>query len=169
MLKEVQEVVPKLKLPPLAVTTEEKEALFRRIERGEEPITREGIISWNLTKSNPTKVKFRPDFDAEIVGIIPGKGKHQGRVGALQVTLPGKRAVTNVGTGLSDALRNQIEKDPLFFLGRVAKVRAQQVFPSGKMRAPSFIGFHIEKGTQPEETKKESPLSYLAPYVLSGK
>jgi len=167
MLKEVQEAVPKLKLPPLAVTTEEKEALFRRIERGEEPITREGIISWNLTKSDPTKVKFRPDFDAEVVGILPGKGKHQGRMGALQMILPGKRVVTNVGTGLSDELRNRISKDPSSFIGRVAKVRAQQVFPSGKMRAPSFVEFHIEKGNQPEEIEKVFFLKSLAPQVLS--
>jgi len=86
--------------------------------------------------------------DAEVVGVTPGRGKHEGRIGALQVRLPGRSAVTNVGTGLSDRLREQISRDPKAYVGRVAKVRTQQVFKSGKLRAPSFGGFHIEKGKQ---------------------
>jgi len=148
ILEEVQRKVPRLKMPPTARTSREKEALLARIQAGKEPITREGIVSWNLDSPRPTKAKFRPDVDAEVVGVTPGRGKHEGRIGALQVRLPGRSAVTNVGTGLSDRLREQISRDPKAYVGRVAKVRTQQVFKSGKLRAPSFGGFHIEKGKQ---------------------
>jgi len=149
VLKEVQSKVPRLKLPPTATTPEEKERLFGRIRSGEEPITSEGIISWRSEHHQPTKAKFRPDVDAEIVGVTTGRGKHEGRIGALRVRLPGKDAVTNVGTGFTDEMREQIAKNPADYIGRVAKVRTMQVFPSGRLRAPSFAGFHIEKGKQP--------------------
>jgi len=153
VLQEVQRKVPRLQIPPMATTPAEKSTLLSRIQSGEEPITSEGIVSWRLDQSRPTKAKFRPDVDAEIVGFTGGKGKHEGRIGALQVRLPGKDAVTNVGTGLSDDLRRQIAENPDAFVGRTAKVRTQQVFPSGKLRAPSFAGFHLEKGKQSFEEK----------------
>jgi ATP-dependent DNA ligase len=148
VLEEVARKVPRLKLPPTAKTPEEKIRLFSRIQAGEEPITSEGIISWKLDKPGPTKAKFRPDVDAEVVGVTSGKGRHKDRIGALKVRLPGKQAVTHVGTGFSDRLREEIARDPEKFIGRVAKVRTMQVFPSGKLRAPSFAGFHLEKGRQ---------------------
>lgn len=148
ILEEVQRKVPRLKLPPMARTEREKELLLAKIQAGKEPITREGIVAWNLDSPRPTKAKLRPDVDARVVGVTEGKGKHKGRVGALKVQLPGRSAVTNVGTGLSDRLREQIARDPKKYIGRVAKVRTQQVFSSGKLRAPSFGGFHIEKGKQ---------------------
>lgn len=149
-LQDVQSKIPRLKLPPMATTPAQKERLLSRIQSGKEPITNEGIVSWKLDNSRPTKAKFRPDVDAEIVGITQGQGKHEGRIGALKVRLPGKDTITNVGTGLSDSLREEIARDPSAFIGRVAKVRTQQVFTSGRLRAPSFGGFHIEKGKQPD-------------------
>lgn len=154
ILKEVEQKIPRLKLPPTAATPEEKEALFRRIREGQEPITGEGIVAWKLPYPYPTKAKFKPDVDAEVVGVTPGKGKHEGRIGALVVRLPGKDATTHVGTGLSDELRDQIAKNPEEYIGRVAKVRTMQVFPSGRLRAPAFAGFHLEKGKQPMEGEK---------------
>jgi hypothetical protein len=148
ILREVQHKQPRLRLPPTAETPEEKRRLFQRIESGKEPITSEGIIAWRKDQPGPTKAKFRPDVDALVVGTTGGKGKHEGRIGALKVRLPGKDAVTHVGTGLSDRLRAEIAEDPKAYIGRAVKVRTQQVFPSGKMRAPSFGGFHIEKGKQ---------------------
>jgi hypothetical protein len=150
ILEEVADRVPFLKLPPTAKTPEEKISLFSSIQKGKHPLTSEGVVIWNKDSDRPTKAKFRPDVDAEVVGVTQGKGKHTGAVGALQVRLPGKDAVTNVGTGLSDQLRREIAANPESFVGRVAKVRTMQVFPSGRLRAPSFAGFHLEKGKQKE-------------------
>jgi hypothetical protein len=150
ILKEVEGKVPFLKPPPTATTSKEKERLFARIQAGKLKETKEGVVSWPLAGGRPTKVKLRPDVDTEVVGVFPGKGKYEGRAGGLLVrTSPGAPA-TRVGTGFSDKQREQLwsERDQL--AGRVAKVETQQVFPSGKLRAPSFKGFHIEKGKQAE-------------------
>lgn len=145
ILEEVQSKVPALKLPPTAKDTAEKVKLFSQIQSGQHPATSEGVVIWKLDDHRPTKAKFRPDIDVEVVGVTPGEGKHTGRVGALQVRLPGKESVTNVGTGLSDKLRDEIARDPKSYIGRVAKVYTQQVFPSGRLRAPSFGGWHLDK------------------------
>lgn len=51
-------------------------------------------------------LKFKPmqDAEAEVIGHVPGKGKHLGRLGALRVRTPeGLRF--QIGTGFSDAVR----------------------------------------------------------------
>lgn len=151
VLEEVQQYIPRLRLPPTATTLAEKARLLSRIQAGKEPITKEGIISWNVDKPHPTKAKIRPDVDVEVVGVTAGKGGNAGRMGALQVKLPGKEAITNVGTGFSHQVRADIASNPERYIGRVARVETQQIFPSGKLRAPSFKEWHIEKGKQPEE------------------
>lgn len=146
VLREVTAKVPFLKLAPTAESAQDKVKMFGEIQAGKHPLTSEGIVIWKRDSDRPTKAKFRPDVDAEVVGVTPGKGKHTGAIGALQVRLPGRGAVTHVGTGLSDQLRREIAANPKAYIGRVAKVRTTQVFPSGRLRAPSFAEFHIEKG-----------------------
>lgn len=61
-----------------------------------------------VTGRSDTLLKMKPWQDAEavVVAYSPGKGKYQGMTGALTVEMPdGKRF--RVGSGLSDALRNQ--------------------------------------------------------------
>ncbi len=51
-------------------------------------------------------LKLKPFEDAEavVVAHVPGKGRHEGRLGALRVRAPGGREF-NVGTGFTDAER----------------------------------------------------------------
>jgi len=50
------------------------------------------------------KLKPLQDAEAVVIGYLPGKGKHEGRTGALRVrTSDG--VVFSIGTGLSDVLR----------------------------------------------------------------
>jgi hypothetical protein len=147
-LKDVARRVKFLDLPPIAETPKEKERLLSKIQAGELKETKEGIVSWNKDSSRPTKFKLRPDVDARVVGVFPGKRKYEGVAGGLVVKLPGKDVTTRVGTGFSDKFRGQLARNPEKFIGRVARVETQQVFPSGKLRAPSFKDFHIEKGIQ---------------------
>ena len=55
---------------------------------------------------NDDLLKLKPYDDAEavVVGHVPGKGKHAGRLGALEVMTPGGVRF-RLGTGLSDAVR----------------------------------------------------------------
>lgn len=156
ILKEIERKVPFLKPPPTATTAKEKERLFGRIQAGKLKETKEGVVAWPLAGGRPTKIKLRPDVDAEVVGVFPGKGKHEGRAGGLLVRTSPEAPVTRVGTGFSDRQREELWRDPERVKGRVAKVEAQQVFPSGKLRAPSFKEFHIEKGRQEDGVEKRA-------------
>lgn len=50
------------------------------------------------------KLKPLQDAEAVVIGYLPGKGKHEGRTGALRVRTS-EGVVFSIGTGLSDALR----------------------------------------------------------------
>lgn len=54
--------------------------------------------------SNVVKMKVADDAEAEVIGHLPGKGKHEGRLGALVVKMP-NGVQFRVGTGFSDAQR----------------------------------------------------------------
>ncbi len=59
-----------------------------------------------VTGRNDALLKLKPldDAEATVMGYVAGKGKHQGKMGALQVeTADGKRF--QIGTGFSDAVR----------------------------------------------------------------
>ncbi|RZL61010.1 MAG: DNA ligase [Variovorax sp.] len=60
------------------------------------------------SERNADLLKFKPfdDAEARVVAVLPGQGKHQGRMGALLVeTLEGHRF--KLGSGFSDAQREQ--------------------------------------------------------------
>jgi DNA ligase-1 len=79
------------------------------------------------------KVKPHDDAEAKVVAYLPGKGKHEGRVGALLVEMPdGKRF--RLGTGLSDAQR---EAPPP--IGTLVTYRYRGVNDSGIPRFASFL------------------------------
>jgi len=160
ILRQIQEKEPRLKLPPTAETPTQKRRLFERIQKGKLKETTEGVVSWPAGPGRPTKLKFRPDFDTEVVGVFPGKGKNLGRAGGLLVKTSPDAPVTRVGTGFSDRQREQLWRDQDQVVGRVAKVRSQQVFPSGRLRAPSFHEFHIEKGKQ-ASVEAKLPIGFL--------
>ncbi|MDP2006216.1 MAG: DNA ligase [Rubrivivax sp.] len=60
-----------------------------------------------LTGRNPVLQKLKPWHDAEavVLGAVPGRGRHAGRMGALRVQTPQGRQFL-LGTGFSDAERD---------------------------------------------------------------
>jgi DNA ligase len=79
------------------------------------------------------KVKTFHDADAKVVGHVPGKGKHAGRLGALEVVLD-NGIHFSVGTGFSDAER---QKPPP--VGSLITFRYQELSDGGVPRFPSFL------------------------------
>lgn len=64
-------------------------------------------------------------IDMRVIGIIPGSGKYIGLVGALSCyikTDDGKETFCHVGTGLSDAQREQWTVDPMQIIGKIVQV-----------------------------------------------
>ena len=72
-----------------------------------------------------------------------GTGKHAGKLGSVIVDFEGVEV--QVGSGFSDALRDQIWEDPENFIGRVIEVRYQEETPDGSLRFPTFVCFRNDK------------------------
>ena len=89
---------------------------------------------WQPGRSEALR-KLTPWLDAEarVVGYLPGKGRLQGRVGALRVeTADGRRF--RIGSGLSDALR---ANPPA--LGALVTYRYRELTPAGLPRFPRYL------------------------------
>ena len=88
--------------------------------------------------SDLLKVKPHEDADARVVGHVPGKGRHSGRLGALLVEMPeGKRF--KLGTGLTDA-----ERDNPPAVGSWVTYRFNGMNASGLPRFARFMRVRID-------------------------
>lgn len=92
----------------------------------------EGIVLRQLNKWY--KVKPFETFDVPVIKILPGKGKHLGRMGALMTPM-GK-----VGTGFSDE-----EREATWNIGEVIEVKCGELTREGKFRFPSFCRRRFDK------------------------
>ena len=164
-LKAIRELagrLPYLQAPETAETPEDKARLLQEIREGRHPLTREGAVLWDKETGRPTKLKLKPDFDVTVKSVFPSKNPLYG--GGFTYLFNG--AEGRVGTGLSGALRRDILKHPAKYKGLIARVQAQEVFPSGKLRAPAFKGWHLDKN-DPERLRgiKTATLkTHLQPY-----
>jgi hypothetical protein len=86
------------------------------------------------------KVKGAETHDVLVTGVVAGRGKHCGRMGAL-MTEKGK-----VGTGFTDADR-ELEWAP----GMVVEVACMELTPGGKFRHPRFKRRRFDKESTTEE------------------
>lgn len=85
-------------------------------------------------------LKLKPMLDAEatVLSHIPGKGKFQGMMGALEVkTASGQQF--KLGSGFSDTQR---QHPPA--IGSQVTFRYNEVMPSGKPRFASFLRVHLD-------------------------
>jgi len=88
--------------------------------------------------SDLLKVKLHEDAEARVVGHVPGKGRHGGRLGALLVETPeGQRF--KLGTGLTDAER----EDPPA-LGSWVTYRFNGTNPGGLPRFARFVRVRLD-------------------------
>lgn len=79
------------------------------------------------------KFKPLPDEDARVVAHLPGKGRHQGRMGALLLEMPGGKRFA-LGTGFTDAQR---ETPPP--VNAYVTYRYRDRTPAGLPRFASFL------------------------------
>lgn len=140
MLKEVQKQMPSLKLAPMISDPAQKAHLLKNIKEGNNPLSREGIIEFDLNKSTPIKAKIKKDMDVFVVSVFPGAGKYSGNAagGFLASSTYGAPATIRVGSGFTDAQRIHMWNNRSKYGGRLAKIEIQDELPSGKVRAPVF-------------------------------
>ena len=148
LLKEVVQHLPPdiFTIPPTYTSPGEMERAWKAVQSGKMPLTREGMVFWPTKGGKPTKAKLREDTDVVIKKIFPGKGKNTGAAGGFWYSLPENpnKVVGKVGTGFSQRTRKWLwehRNDP-DIIGSVAKIRAQEQFPSGAYRAPRFLAPH---------------------------
>lgn len=79
------------------------------------------------------KLKSHQDAEAQVVGVIPGKGKYQGMMGALLVEMPNGQRF-RIGSGFSDEERREPPA-----LGRLITYRFNGWTRSGKPRFARFM------------------------------
>jgi DNA ligase-1 len=80
------------------------------------------------------KVKSWHDAEAVVVRHVPGKGKHKGRLGALECLPCAGAPHFELGTGFSDAQR---ESPPA--IGARVTFKYQELTPAGVPRFPVFV------------------------------
>ena len=110
-LPRLRELVSQAGSPYLALVEQQRpgnhQQLMARRDKmiavgGEGLMLRRGASVYKAGRSDDLlKVKRFDDAEAIVVGILPGKGKYQGMMGALRVRLAGKREF-RIGSGFSD-------------------------------------------------------------------
>lgn len=116
-------------------------ALWQAIKNGKHNSTKEGLIL-HPTKGVPLKVKNTNEHDVYIRQFFSGKGKAKDIAGFEYSDSPNGKLLGRVGSGINEALRKAIADDPGSFIGRIARIKAQEKLPSGALRAPSLINLH---------------------------
>lgn len=102
----------------------------------------EGKVVWR--NGIPLKVKNKKDYDVYVRGIYPNI--HNNRAGGIEYSYsPFGSTVGRVGTGFKHAELKDMLENPKKYIGRVAKISAQEKHPSGALRAPAFLSWHLEK------------------------
>jgi hypothetical protein len=163
LLKSIQKQIPQLRVAETAFTSDQKRKLVEDIKSGKHPETKEGVVEWDWNKEtgNPKKLKFRDTHDVYIREIFPAisqsTGKEKNEAGGFKYSwTPKGKIVGNVGTGFSQEKRKDLLAHPEDYLGMVARVKSQQKFSSGALRAPAFYSLDIEKNLQ-----KTAELSFV--------
>ncbi|MEZ0288799.1 MAG: DNA ligase [Methylophilus sp.] len=88
-----------------------------------------------VTGRNHALLKLKPQLDAEarVIGHLPGKGKHQGKMGALLVEMPDGMQF-KLGTGFSDAERAHPPA-----IGSMVTYTYRDLTKKGKPKFASFL------------------------------
>ena len=150
MLDELSHKAPGFRRADIARTTEEKQLMFNSISNKTHPDTKEGIVEVDLNApgGDPRKYKIRDTHEVVIRDIFPAETIKTGKkiAGGFGYSwTPEGPVVGKVGTGFKEWMKKKMFENPEEFIGRIARIKTQQVFKSGAARAPSFYEMHVEK------------------------
>lgn len=127
----------------LANNASELESFYvRDLEAGHEGSMVKDLHSTYKFGRSSGWLKYKPfEVDVfEVTGYDEGSGRHEGRLGALQVKVA-DGITTSVGGGFSDAQRDSLWAAGTNLLTRKAKVKYKQKTPDGLLREPVFLSF----------------------------
>ncbi|WYW04176.1 ATP-dependent DNA ligase [Pseudomonas phage vB_PpuP-IPa-2] len=95
------------------------------------------------------KLKDCISVDLRCVGVVEGKGKFAGKVGALEVEWRGN-VVQVSGGKLKTKEREALFADPSGIVGSIVEVHALSITPDGQLREPRYQRIRDDK-TEPSE------------------
>ncbi len=127
-------------------TLENKEQLKTELQRveglgGEGLIVRKPDALYTKGRSREIlKIKSYYDMEAVVIAHIAGKGRNEGRLGALLVELPDKTRF-KIGTGFSDEER--ANPPPI---GAVITFKYYGFYESGRPKFPSYLRVRLDRG-----------------------
>lgn len=90
------------------------------------------------------KMKDVNSVDVPIVGYVEGEGKFEGTLGAIVVKLENGQT-TNVGSGFSDHLREEIWNNQPLYMNNIAEIQYHEETLAGNLRHPRFFRFRKDK------------------------
>jgi hypothetical protein len=167
LLKQIEAKIPELRVAETATTPSAKEKLIKQIKGAKHPDTKEGVVEWDLTRKggSPTKMKFRDNYEVFIRKIFPAidkAGKTKNEAGGFEYSWgPKGPIVGNVGTGFNREQKIDMLKNKSKYIGGVARVKSQQKFQSGALRAPAFYSMHVERNLEKHADISQSILNFV--------
>jgi DNA ligase 1 len=119
----------------VAHRTELKRRLDAIVKAGAEGLMLHRADAPYVTGRSDALLKLKPllDTEATVIRVVAGKGKHTGKMGALEVKTKGG-VVFRLGTGFSDAQRSNPPA-----LGSLVTYTYREITPNGKPRFASFL------------------------------
>lgn len=101
--------------------------------------------------SSMLKIKKFLDMEVVVEDYEAGKGRHEGRVGALYVKIMSSGVICKVGTGLKDK-----DRDNPPAKGSIVRVKYQNLTPDGAFRFPVYAGIRDDGDPMaPPPTRKK--------------
>jgi DNA ligase-1 len=93
------------------------------------------------------KVKPSNEIDAEVVEILEGEGKHQGKLGAIlcKAKIGNKEVLFRVGSGFTDSQREYFFENPEEIVGKIVEVQYQELTKDKIPRFPVFKRIRKDK------------------------
>ena len=119
------------------------------IVKGEEGLIIDVADSPYERKKGNTMFKLKPELtgDFKIIDVIEGEGKYKGMLGAFIIEY--KENTVNVGSGLTDHIREEVWKDPDSYKNKLIEVvyfgETQDENGEYSLRLPRFKRFRFDK------------------------
>ena len=137
----------RIQVAPITIVNsmEEAQTLYRqKLAEGEEGlILKDPKGPWEDKRvKHQVKMKAELEADLRVVGVTPGTGKFQGKIGSLMVETGDREVRCSVGTGLTDEERSL---DPSEFMGKIVAVKYNAVITDKKTGERSlFLPVFVE-------------------------
>ena len=137
----------RIQIAPITIVNsmEEAQTLYQmKLAEGEEGLVlKDPKGPWEDKRvKHQVKMKAELEADLRVVGVTPGTGKFQGKIGSLMVETGDREVRCSVGTGLTDEERSL---DPSEFVGKIVAVKYNAVITDKKTGQKSlFLPVFVE-------------------------